>query len=121
MLRSYSRRCMPVQHRRAGSNRWLATTRRSPPDPIDTLIDRTSLAPSRYPGSQREIIPHTARERKFAIQPIGILSRCRRSPRCSLGAALVTEMKLLPMVWALTRYTLLLFWFQSIRMEVISR
>jgi transposase-like protein len=36
------RRCMPVQHPWIESNSALSTTRRLPPDPIYTLIDKTS-------------------------------------------------------------------------------
>jgi hypothetical protein len=42
MPRSYCRRCMPVQHTWMESNSALSTTRRLPPDPIYTLIDKTS-------------------------------------------------------------------------------
>jgi putative transposase len=47
MPRRYYRRYMPGQHTWMASNSALATTRRWPPDPIYTRIDKTSYSPDK--------------------------------------------------------------------------
>jgi hypothetical protein len=80
MRRRYSRRCRPGHRLGMASNSWRATPRRSPPEPLDTLIDKTS-------GVGGDVIGPYAFWARNRRHPLGISCTFQRIGLMTLSAA----------------------------------